>query len=205
MTPDGRDAAEGETGELWIRGELIVTGYLDMPVESAALFSDGWLHTGDLGYRDNAGLVTLMGRSKEMFVQGGFNVYPIEVENVLLRHSDVLMVGGIGVPDPVLGEVGRYYVVPKPGTQPTAESLIDYCHMLLADYKVPRQIFFCNSLPMTPAGKIMKPGFWKSRRPRTSGREVGVLSHCCRKPLKSPGRSLPGQDTRRCPIYGTSR
>lgn len=156
VTTEGRDAAEGETGELWIRGELIVAGYLDMPAESAAAFSDGWLHTGDLGYRDNAGLVTLMGRSKEMFVQGGFNVYPIEVENVLLRHSDVLMVAGIGVPDPVLGEVGRYYVVPKPGAQPSAEALIDHCRMLLADYKVPRQILFCNSLPMTPAGKIMK-------------------------------------------------
>ncbi|WP_354686257.1 AMP-binding protein [Cupriavidus necator] len=156
VTPDGRDAATGETGELWIRGELTVAGYLDMPAESAAAFSDGWLHTGDLGYRDEAGFVTLMGRSKEMFVQGGFNVYPIEVENVLLRHSDVLMVAGIGVPDPVLGEVGCYYVVPRPGTQPSAEALIDYCRMLLADYKVPRQILFRNSLPMTPAGKIMK-------------------------------------------------
>lgn len=156
VTPDGRDAAAGEPGELWIRGELTVAGYLDMPAESAAAFADGWLRTGDIGCRDDEGLVTLMGRSKEMFVQGGFNVYPVEVENVLSRHADVLMVAGIGVPDPVLGEVGRYYVVPRPGAQPSAESLIDYCRRLLADYKVPRQIVFRDALPMTPAGKIMK-------------------------------------------------
>ncbi|WP_455280981.1 class I adenylate-forming enzyme family protein [Cupriavidus necator] len=156
VTPDGRDAAAGEAGELWIRGELTVAGYIDMPTESANAFSDGWVRTGDLGCRDDKGLVTLMGRSKEMYVQGGFNVYPIEVENVLLRHPDVLMVAGIGVPDPVLGEVGRYYVVPKPGSQPSVESLIDYCRRLLADYKVPRQILFRDSLPMTPTGKIVK-------------------------------------------------
>ncbi len=156
VTSDGRDAAAGEPGELWIRGELTAVGYLDMPAESAAAFSDRWLHTGDVGCRDDEGFVTLMGRSKEMYVQGGFNVYPIEVENVLLCHPDVLMVAGIGVPDPVLGEVGRYYVVPKPGAQPSEESLIDYCRTLLADYKAPRQILFRDSLPMTPTGKIAK-------------------------------------------------
>ncbi|MDF3881043.1 class I adenylate-forming enzyme family protein [Cupriavidus basilensis] len=165
VTPDGHDAAPGEPGELWIRGELSVAGYLDMPDETAASFSDGWLRTGDLGYCDDCGLVTLLGRSKEMFVQGGFNVYPIEVENALSRHPDVLMVAGIGVPDPVLGEVGLYYVVPKPGAQPSAETLTDYCRMLLADYKVPRQIVFCESLPMTPAGKIMKARLWEERPP----------------------------------------
>lgn len=156
VLPDGHDAGTGETGELWIRGDLVAAGYLDMPQASAESFADGWLRTGDLGWRDAQGLVTLMGRSKEMFVQGGFNVYPVEVENVLTRHPDVLLAAGIGVPDPVLGEVGRYYIVLKPGVATDEQALAAYCRGLLADYKVPRQIVLCNSLPMTPAGKIMK-------------------------------------------------
>ena len=91
-----------------------------------------------------------------MYLQGGYNVYPVEVENLLGKHPKVLMAAGIGVPDPVLGEVGRYYIVPRPGTDPTEEELKAYCKQHLADYKVPRQIVFRESLPLTPVGKIMK-------------------------------------------------
>ena len=91
-----------------------------------------------------------------MYLQGGFNVYPVEVENILTKHPKVMMAAGIGVPDSVLGEVGRYYIVPKPGTEPTEEEIIEYCKEHLADYKVPRQIEFRAELPLTPVGKIMK-------------------------------------------------
>ena len=120
------------------------------------LTGDNWLKTGDMGYIDGQGYITLMGRKKEMYLQGGFNVYPVEVENLLTQHPKIMMAAGIGVPDPVLGEVGRYYIIPQPGTEITEAEIIEYCKKNLADYKVPRQIEFRTELPLTPVGKIMK-------------------------------------------------
>jgi fatty-acyl-CoA synthase len=91
-----------------------------------------------------------------MYIQGGFNVYPAEVENLISKHPKVLFVADIGVPDTVLGEVGRCYIVPRPETNLTAEEIINYCKGHLADYKVPRQIVFKDALPLTPVGKVMK-------------------------------------------------
>ncbi|MBU2550961.1 MAG: AMP-binding protein [Proteobacteria bacterium] len=153
---DGSDLPAGQTGELCIKGDAVVPGYFRMETETREAFRDGWLHTGDLAYMDPDGYVTLMGRLKEMYLQGGFNVYPAEVENLLTKHPKVLMAAGIGVPDPVLGEVGRYYIVSRPGTDPTAAELTAWCREKLADYKVPRQFVFRDQLPMTPVGKIMK-------------------------------------------------
>ncbi|MEW6267330.1 MAG: AMP-binding protein [Thermodesulfobacteriota bacterium] len=152
----GRTLPAGQTGELWFKGDAMIGGYFRMPEETGQTFTEGWLHTGDMGYLDEKGYITLMGRKKEMYLQGGFNVYPVEVENLLTKHPQVMMAAGIGVPDPVLGEVGRYYIVPRPGTEPSAEELIAYCREHLADYKVPRQIVFRRELPLTPVGKIMK-------------------------------------------------
>jgi len=146
----------GETGELCFKADAVVPYYFNGPAETAEAFQDGWLKTGDMGYLDEQGYITLMGRKKEMYLQGGFNVYPVEVENLLTKHPKVMMAAGIGVPDPVLGEVGRYYIVPRPGTEPTEEEIITYCREHLADYKVPKQIVFRTELPMTPVGKIMK-------------------------------------------------
>ena len=156
---EGREMPAGETGELCVQGEAVGGGYFRMPEATAETFDrEGWLHTGDLAYLDHEGYVYLRGRKKEMYIQGGFNVYPVEVENVLAKHPKVLMAAGIGVPDPVLGEVGRYYIIPKPGAQPTAEELAEYCRKQLADYKIPRQFAFRGELPMTPVGKV-----WKAR------------------------------------------
>jgi acyl-CoA synthetase (AMP-forming)/AMP-acid ligase II len=156
----GTQAAEvpiGETGELYFRGDAVAAGYFRMPEATRQTFdSDGWLHTGDMGYIDMNGNIFLMGRLKEMYIQGGYNVYPVEVENLLSKHPKVAMAAGIGVPDPVLGEVGRYYIVPKPGAEPTEEEIREYCKKHLANYKVPRQIVFRSWLPLTPVGKIMK-------------------------------------------------
>jgi fatty-acyl-CoA synthase len=109
-----------------------------------------------MGYIDEKGYIVLMGRLKEMYIQGGFNVYPVEVENLISKHPKVAMVAGIGVPDPVLGEIGRYYIIPKPGEDLTEEEIKAYCKEHLADYKVPKQIVFREELPLTPVGKIMK-------------------------------------------------
>jgi fatty-acyl-CoA synthase len=127
-----------------------------MEKETEESFKGGRLHTGDMAYIDDNGNVTLMGRKKEMYVQGGFNVHPVEIENILSKHPKILMVAGIGVPDPVLGEVGRYYIIPKPGMELTEKEIKEYCRQNMADCKVPRQIAFRRELPLSPAGKVMK-------------------------------------------------
>lgn len=156
--PDGAVLPPGETGELQIRGACVAAGYWDMPDETAEVFlPDGWLATGDMVALEPDGHLVLRGRKKEMYIQGGFNVYPVEIENVLTAHPKVAMAAGIGVPDAVLGEVGRFYVVPRPGAEPpTAAELTAYCRDRLADYKVPRQFVITPDVPLTPVGKIHK-------------------------------------------------
>ncbi|HYD62168.1 MAG TPA: AMP-binding protein [Noviherbaspirillum sp.] len=156
VLPDGTAAKPGEVGELWFRGLGVISGYVGSRRDEGSFDGEGWLHTGDLGYVDERGYVYLLGRSKDMYIQGGFNVYPAEIENVISTHPDVVLVAGIGTPDPVLGEVGRYYVIRKPGSSLVEQDIVDYCRQRLADYKVPRQVVFRESLPMTPAGKIQK-------------------------------------------------
>lgn len=149
------DQTEG-TGELYLRGPGNALGYWELPEPTRETFVDGWVATGDIASIDESQHIRLLGRAKEMYLQGGYNVYPVEVENVLADHPDVAMVAGIGVPDPVLGEVGRFFVVPTAGCSPTAQELIDYCRSRMADYKVPREVVFMDTLPTTPSGKIAK-------------------------------------------------
>jgi fatty-acyl-CoA synthase len=153
----GAEVPNGSDGELQLRGPSIAAGYWEMPDETAAAFRDGWLSTGDMVSRRRDGHLVLRGRLKEMFLQGGFNVYPVEVENVLAAHPGVALAAGIGIPDDVLGEVGLYFVVPRdPDTPPSAAELTAWCRERLADYKVPRRIEVRGELPTTPAGKIAK-------------------------------------------------
>ncbi|MFI0447082.1 class I adenylate-forming enzyme family protein [Actinomadura sp. 6N118] len=156
--PDGTVLPPGETGELQVRGDCVVAGYWEMPAETAEVFlPDGWLATGDMVTMEPDGHLVLRGRKKEMYIQGGFNVYPVEIENVLATHPKVAMAAGIGVPDEVLGEVGRFYVVPRPEIEPPSEAeLTAYCRDRLADYKVPRQFVVTVEVPLTPVGKIHK-------------------------------------------------
>lgn len=157
MDNNGKELPPGETGELYFKGGAVCGSYFQMPEASAEAFiADGWLRTGDMGYVDADGYIYLMGRKKEMYIQGGFNVYPVEVENLLTKHPKVAMAAGIGVPDPVLGEIGRYYIVPAPDCDLSEDEIKAYCFKHLADYKVPKQIVFRAALPMTPVGKIMK-------------------------------------------------
>ncbi len=155
---DGAVLPPGQAGELQIRGDCVAGGYWDMPEETAEVFlPDGWLATGDMVEMEPSGHLVLRGRKKEMYIQGGFNVYPVEIENVLTTHPKVAMAAGIGVPDEVLGEVGRFYVVPRRGAEPpTEEELAAYCRERLADYKVPRQFVVTSDVPLTPVGKIHK-------------------------------------------------
>ena len=132
-------------------------GYLDDPAATAeAIDADGWLHTGDVGRLDERGYLTITDRLKDMYICGGFNVYPAEVEQALTRHPAVAESAVIGVPDGRLGEVGKAFVVLRPGLAVTADELTEFCRARLANYKVPRQVEFRTDLPRNPAGKPLK-------------------------------------------------
>lgn len=144
-------------GQICFKGDQVIKEYLDMPEATKNGFDkEGWVLTGDMGCIDENGYIILMGRKKEMYIQGGFNVYPVEVENLITSHPKVAMAAGIGIPDKILGEVGKYYIVPAPGAEINEKEIIEFCKEHLADYKIPRKIEFRKELPMTPAGKIQK-------------------------------------------------
>ena len=154
--PDSR-LRIGETGEVLLRGPNLMLGYLDDPVATAeAIDPDGWLHTGDVGRLDPAGYLTITDRLKDMYICGGFNVYPAEVEQVLARLDGVADSAVVGVPDERLGEVGRAYIVSLAGQALSQDAVIDFCRQRLANYKVPRQVVFRDALPRNPSGKVLK-------------------------------------------------
>ena len=132
-------------------------GYLDDPESTAATLSpDGWLRTGDLGVLDAAGYLRIVGRSKDMFIVGGFNAYPAEIENALLRHPEVRQAAVIGIPDERLGEVGMAFVVTASGPREDAESILAWCRDEMANYKVPRVVEVIDELPVNATGKVVK-------------------------------------------------
>ncbi|MGW5676124.1 FadD3 family acyl-CoA ligase [Streptomyces sp. NPDC003860] len=144
-------------GEVLVRGHHVMTGYFEDPeATAAAVDADGWLHTGDLGVLDADGNLRITDRIKDMYVVGGFNAYPAEIERVLLRHPDVFDVAVVGVPDARLGEVGKAYAVRRPGTTLTATDLIAWSRRELANYKVPREVEFLPELPRNASGKVLK-------------------------------------------------
>ncbi|MDV7241203.1 MULTISPECIES: 3-[(3aS,4S,7aS)-7a-methyl-1,5-dioxo-octahydro-1H-inden-4-yl]propanoyl:CoA ligase [Rhodococcus] len=153
----GMEVRIGERGEILVRGENVMLGYLDDPEATARTIEpDGWLHTGDVGVLDERGYLDITDRLKDMYISGGFNVYPAEVENALARLDGVAESAVIGVPDERMGEVGRAYVVTKPGTSLTEDDVIAFGKKHLAGFKVPRTVRFVDSLPRNPSGKVMK-------------------------------------------------
>jgi len=152
-----RELPPGEVGEIALRGEFVMKEYLRLPEETAkSVDPEGWFYTGDLGVLDERGYLRLVGRLKEMYITGGYNVYPAEIEEALTRHPAVLMAACLGVPDPILGEVGRAYIVCRPGATVGESELVAFLRERLADYKIPRQYVFREALPLTPLGKIDK-------------------------------------------------
>jgi acyl-CoA synthetase (AMP-forming)/AMP-acid ligase II len=155
----GSQVPTGDAGEIIVRGYNVMQGYFnDSEATDAAVDRAGWLHTGDVGVMDLAGNVTVTDRLKDMYVSGGFNVYPAEIEAVLRLHSDVGQVAVIGVPDRRLGEVGLALVVPTGGTPPDdlEDALISWAKERLANYKVPRSVTVVESLPLNASGKVLK-------------------------------------------------
>jgi acyl-CoA synthetase (AMP-forming)/AMP-acid ligase II len=153
----GQEVERGATGELLVRGYSVMRGYLDDPDATAAAIDErGFLHTGDLATMDERGYVRIVGRSKDMLIVGGFNVYPAEVENTLLAHDAIGQVAVVGVPDARMGEVGMAYVVPAAGRSVDADALLGWARERLANYKVPRYVVALAELPINASGKVLK-------------------------------------------------
>jgi fatty-acyl-CoA synthase len=158
VVDDGRqDCRSGEVGEVAIRGSCVMKEYFNNPGETAAAIDpDGWFYTGDLGKLDQRGYLTLVDRKKDMFITGGYNVYPREIEEHVSRYPKVAFVACLGTKDDVMGEVGTAYVVPKPGIELTEEEIYTHCRQGLAEYKIPKSIVFREKLPLTSLGKVDK-------------------------------------------------
>ena len=150
--PQGRE----HVGEVVVRGSNMMKGYLGRPDATKEAFAGGWFHSGDLGYVDEDGFLFIVDRKKDLIIRGGYNVYPREVEEVLYTHPAVAEAAVIGVPDPRLGEEVKALVTLRPGTQLTAEELIEFAKERLAAYKYPRLLEFRQELPKGPTGKILK-------------------------------------------------
>jgi long-chain acyl-CoA synthetase len=152
----GKPVASGERGEVVIRGPNVMKGYYNRPDATAEAMRGGWFHTGDIGTIDGDGYVAIVDRKKDMILRGGFNVYPRELEEVLMTHPAVSLVAVIGVPDERLGEDVKAFIVRKPGATATEAELLAWCRDQFAAYKYPRQIEFRDSLPVGATGKILK-------------------------------------------------
>jgi acyl-CoA synthetase (AMP-forming)/AMP-acid ligase II len=152
----GHNLAPGKIGEILLKGANIVDGYWRDPVATRAVFSDGWLLTGDLGRVDEEGFLYIVDRKKDMIIRGGENIYCVEIENVLESHPDVFEAAAVGRTDRVFGEQVMAYVARSPGSKITVDELLDFCDERLADFKVPKYVEFVGELPRNPSGKIDK-------------------------------------------------
>ena len=157
VDPSGQEVPRGEPGEIVVRGYNVMVGYLDDPEKTAeTIDADGWLHTGDIGVMDDGGNIDITDRVKDMFINGGFNAYPAEIESLMLTHPDIGQVAVVGVPDDRLGEVGFAFVVPAAGSSPDPDEIIAWCRDEMANYKCPRHVEVVEALPLNASNKVLK-------------------------------------------------
>jgi len=153
----GTEVPRGEPGEVVVRGYNVMRGYLDdVEATTETVDAEGWLHTGDVGVMDERGYLRITDRIKDMFIMGGFNCYPAEIENLLLTSGEVAQVAVIGVPDERMGEVGMAFVVSAPGVSATPDGIISWCRENMANYKVPRYVEILDELPLNAMNKVQK-------------------------------------------------
>ncbi len=157
MSPTGQLLGPEESGEIVVRGYNVMQGYLDNPEATAeTIDSHGWLHTGDIGSLDDAGNLRITDRLKDMYICGGFNCYPAEIEQQLLDHPAIAQAAVVGTPDERMGEVGAAFVILKPGQDIPADDLLAWCREHMANYKVPRRLQVIDALPLNASGKVLK-------------------------------------------------
>jgi acyl-CoA synthetase (AMP-forming)/AMP-acid ligase II len=167
IDPNGTEVPLGDLGEITYRGYNVMAGYLDDPDgTAAAVDADGWLRTGDIGLMDERGYLKVTGRIKDMYIVGGFNAYPAEIEDLLLANENIAQVAVVGVPDERLGEVGVAFVVPQAGDALTPGEVIEWARQRMSNYKVPRYVEICGGLPTNAVGKVRKDELrarWRGR------------------------------------------
>jgi acyl-CoA synthetase (AMP-forming)/AMP-acid ligase II len=157
VTPSGQVVPPGEPGEVRVRGYNVMQGYFDDPAATAETITpEGWLMTGDIGVMNEAGYLRITDRIKDMFIVGGFNVYPAEIENLLCSLGAVAQAAVIGVPDERMGEIAKAFIVRRPGSELSADEVIAWSRRNMANYKVPRSVEFLDALPLNAAGKVLK-------------------------------------------------
>ena len=181
-----------------IRGYNVMQGFLDDPEATAeAIDADGWLHTGDVGTLDERGNLRITDRKKDMFIIGGFNAYPAEIENMISDHPAVSQVSIVGVPDARMGEVGYAYVVLRPGQSLDADELTAWCRERMANYKVPRHVQVIDALPLNASGKVLKYEL-RDQRDRRTGlnpfepASLDLIYACVLTPVRVLGSDGPG-------------
>ncbi|CAB4884866.1 unannotated protein [freshwater metagenome] len=153
----GADVSTGEPGEIWVRGYNVMVGYFGDPAATTETINgEGWLATGDVAVQDAQGNVRITDRKKDMFIMGGFNAYPAEIENALMGYPGVSQVAVVGVPDRRMGEVGMAFIIPKSGATIVTDDVIAWCRANMANYKVPRYVQLVDVLPMNASGKVLK-------------------------------------------------
>jgi acyl-CoA synthetase (AMP-forming)/AMP-acid ligase II len=152
-----REVPRGQIGEIAYRGTSVIKEYFKLPEATKAAFDDdGWFYSGDLGMFDENDNLRMVGRSKEMYITNGENIYPAEVEDAIMRFPEVMMCACVAVPHEIAGEIGRAYIVPLPGNEINVDDLKEFLKEYLASYKIPREYVFRDMLPMTMLGKIEK-------------------------------------------------
>ena len=152
----GNECAPGETGEICVIGPAVFAGYYDNPEANAKAFRNGWFRTGDLGHMDASGYLFITGRASDMYISGGSNIYPREIEEKILSHPDISEVAVLGIPDPVWGEIGLAVCVPRAGTNPDGEAILAFIDGKIARYKLPKRFVFWKEMPKSAYGKIAK-------------------------------------------------
>ena len=167
VNDEGEEVPVGEKGELWYRGHNVMKGYYKRPEANAKTITDGWLHSGDVAVKDDKGRFYIVDRTKDMIIRGGLNVYPREVEEVMIKHEAVSLVAVIGIPDNKMGEEIKAFVVLADGASATPTELIAYTKANLAAYKYPRQVEIIDALPMSATGKILKKELRKTEAEKT--------------------------------------
>jgi long-chain acyl-CoA synthetase len=163
----GHTVSRGLVGEIAIKSPASMAGYWNLPDATRETLVDGWVKTGDAGYKDDQGFIYVCDRIKDMIISAGENIYPVEIENVIRRHMDVADVAVIGVPDDLWGEAAKAVIIPKPGREVRATDIIRHVRAHLAEFKIPRSIDFVQELPRNASGKVLKTKlrepYWRKR------------------------------------------
>jgi len=151
-----KELPQGEVGEIAVFGPQNMLGYYKKPEETAEALRNGWVYTGDIGFFDEDGYLSVVDRKKDMIIAGGYNIYPVEIDNVLFDHPKILEACAVGVPDEYRGETLKAFIVTKEGETLTEEEVLTYCRETLAPYKIPKTIEFVTELPKSVVGKILR-------------------------------------------------